>query len=121
MVVFFWVDVANFFSQIVFVIFGTNTLGKFLEKNSTNFAMFLGRIHQTFLYQKNYISMYIFKKTIVVVVVVIMGFGRIPMGENWARSFGVSSLSWTFSRWRLKIMRLVSDRYTMRKWRVRCF
>lgn len=38
-----------------------------------------------------------------------MGFGRIPMGENWARSFGVSSLSWTFSRWRLKMMRLVRD------------
>jgi hypothetical protein len=44
------------------------------------------------------------------VVVVIMGFRRISMGENWARSFVVSSLSWTFSRWRLKV-RLVSDIY----------
>jgi hypothetical protein len=44
-----------------------------------------------------------------VVVVLIMGFRRIPMGEKyWARSFGVDSLSWTFSRWRLE-MRLVSD------------
>lgn len=86
-------------------------MGKFLEKISTNFAIFGGRIHQTFLYQKNYINMYINKKTlVVVVVVVIMGFRRIPMGEKyyWARSFGVSSLSWTFSRWRLE-MRLVSD------------
>ncbi len=46
-----------FFSPIIFVIFGTNTLGKFLEKNSTNFAIFLGRIHQ-----KNNINMYIYKK-----------------------------------------------------------
>jgi len=82
MVVFFWVDVLNvFFFPNFFVIFGTNTLRNFLEKNSTYFAIFWGeQFTKKNLYQKKYINMYINKKTlVVVVVVVILGFRRIPM------------------------------------------
>jgi hypothetical protein len=51
-----------FFPRIFKIIFGTKTLGKFLEKNSTNFAIFWEEFHQKNLYQKIYINMDINKK-----------------------------------------------------------
>jgi hypothetical protein len=106
MVVFFWVDVVNgFFPRLFLSFLGQTHWESFWKK----IQLILQFFWEEFIKKIILICIFI-KKTLVVVVVVIMGFRRIPLGENWARSFGVSSLSWTFSRWRLKMMRLVRDK-----------
>jgi hypothetical protein len=102
MVVFFWVDVVNvFFPEFLKSFLGQKHWESFWKKFQLILQFFWEEFTKLFDTKKIILICKLIKKTLVVVV--IMGFRRIPMGENWARSLGVSSsLSWTFSRWRFE-------------------
>jgi hypothetical protein len=70
-----------FFFPEFFCHFWDKHIAKFFGKKFNLFCNFLGeQFTKKNLYQKKYINMYINKKTlVVVVVVVILGFRRIPM------------------------------------------